>query len=366
MKLKAGLLAASSGFLAIAQPLANVYILSAQEASPPTATSLPPAVARLVVQQRLGANNLEPAFRDLTENTDIEVAVSALNKFGKKTPPLIKGGDGGDPSQLVVMLEGVSTDELDVLVNALGSPPTFEISHGLSSSDSDKIIKSGLQEPGAKDVSHCDLRQITNPLTEECWNGKQSAFARFDVREGSDLVDGLARRLTQLSKLAKIGELETTIVVLPRTTGSQAQPQELRRRQAEQVSLDESASGNAFLYASSARIPACFNSAEACSSATKNCSGHGACEKKFADSKGVRANEDCFACRCLSTRSDSGSLTHWAGLTCAKQDVSVAFWLFAGFTIALVFILWLAVSMLFGVGQERLPGVIGAGVSRAR
>ncbi|RDA86892.1 hypothetical protein CP532_1421 [Ophiocordyceps camponoti-leonardi (nom. inval.)] len=365
MKLKAGLLAASSGVLAIAQPLAQVHILSTHDAAPTTATSLSPAVARLVVLQRLGADNLGTAFRDLPANADIEGAVSALNTFGKKTSPLIKGGEGGDPSQLVLMLEGVSTDDLDVLVHALGNRPAFEITNPSSSGDLESITQGGFQQTGAKDVGHCDLGQITNPLTEECWGGGQSAFARFDLSKGSDLVDGLVRRLAQLSKLAKIGELETTIVLLLRTTGSQPQPQELRKRQTEQVSFDQPSS-DAFPYASSGRIPSCFNSDEACSTATKNCSGHGTCENQYVNAKGVRADEVCFACRCLSTRSDSGSLTHWAGPTCAKQDVSVAFWLFAGFTLALVYILWLAISMLFGVGQEKLPGVIGAGVSRAR
>lgn len=64
--------------------------------------------------------------------------------------------------------------------------------------------------------------------------------------------------------------------------------------------------------------------------------------------------------------SKAGSITHWAGGACSKQDISVQFWLFAGFTISLLTILYLAIGMLFSVGEEKLPGVIGAGVSRSK
>ncbi|KAF4592402.1 arsenate reductase [Ophiocordyceps camponoti-floridani] len=371
MKLTAGLLAASCGFFATAQSVAKVYILSARETSP-TSPSLSPALARLVLLQRLGAINHEPALRDYTESAAIQDAVSALNSFGKETSPLVRGEDGGKPSQLVVMLEGVTADQMDVLGRALGSRPAFEISATSSSKARDEMVRVDFQATGANDVGHCNLRQITNPL-EDCWNGQQSAFAKFNAREVSVKIDDLAHRLTQLSQLAKIGELETALVLLPWTASTKAQPvkpQELRKRHAEQVSLDRTPPAptpeNAALYATTGRIPSCFNSEESCVTATKNCSGHGGCIDKYSNGDGSSGGEACFACHCLSTRSDSGSLTHWAGPSCAKKDISVAFWLFAGVTLALVFILWLAVSMLFNVGQEKLPGVIGAGVSRAR
>lgn len=187
-------------------------------------------------------------------------------------------------------------------------------------------------------------------------------------------------RLDQLSKLAKIGELETTLVLLPRTANSKPwsdQPLELRRRQAERVmtSLDKIerpaaptwlAADKTILYAPGVRVASCFTSEDSCIKATGNCSSHGSCLDRYASPDGKDFGTKCFTCHCLSTRSESGSLTHWAGPSCAKKDVSVAFWLFAGFTLALVSILWLSISMLFGIGQEKLPGVIGAGVSRAK
>ena len=175
--------------------------------------------------------------------------------------------------------------------------------------------------------------------------------------------------------------METTVILLP--ASGQASKwsdkiQELRRRQspAEQVISDypveseaptsESTTDDpaAIFYASTGSIPSCFGSEDSCQQSTGNCSGHGSCLNKYAKADGSEGKESCYVCHCLSTVSDSGSLTHWAGPTCAKKDVSVAFWLFAGFTIVMVGVLTLSVSMLFSVGEEKLPGVIGAGVSR--
>lgn len=157
--------------------------------------------------------------------------------------------------------------------------------------------------------------------------------------------------------------------------------QELRRRQwpAEQVISDYEPSESeaptsdatkaddpsSIFYATAGKIPSCFGSEDSCQSSTGNCSGHGSCLNRYAKPDGSEGKETCYACHCLSTVSDSGSLTHWAGPTCAKKDVSVAFWLFAGFTIVMVGILTLSISMLFNVGEEKLPGVIGAGVSKS-
>lgn len=118
--------------------------------------------------------------------------------------------------------------------------------------------------------------------------------------------------------------------------------------------------------ASAAPIPSCFKSEESCVSATGNCSMHGNCLNKYAGSDGSDDDNSCWTCHCLSTRSKSGSLTHWAGPICAKKDVSVPFWLLSGVSLALVGILSLSVSMLFNVGEQKLPGVIGAGVSRTK
>jgi hypothetical protein len=185
---------------------------------------------------------------------------------------------------------------------------------------------------------------------------------------------------SRLDSLAKIGEMQTTLLLLPAVnekSGSKkgsGQQEELRRRQAERVlnSFHKAAHAepttpapNNLLRAPSKAIPACFDSLDSCVSGTGNCSHQGQCLNKYgsADAGGSA----CFACHCLSTRTgEDGALTHWAGPTCAKKDISVPFWLFAGFTLLMLGTLSLAVTMLYNVGDEKLPGVIGAGVSKSK
>lgn len=56
----------------------------------------------------------------------------------------------------------------------------------------------------------------------------------------------------------------------------------------------------------------------------------------------------------------------WAGPACSKKDVSMPFWLLAGISIALVATVSWGVGLLFSIGQEELPSVIGAGVAGPR
>ncbi|POR31670.1 Putative endoplasmic reticulum membrane protein [Tolypocladium paradoxum] len=378
MKLTAGLIVTLAGCAAATQPDAEVYLVPAREASS-TTPSISPSLARLVLLQRLAPIGQGPSLHDVPKGVGTQEAVSVMNRFGKVSPPLFVDCIDGEPSQLVMMLEEMTEKQMKELGHALERKPEFTIFDPPSSKAHDDLVKTDFHNAGVTNGNNCDMRQVVNPL-EECWNGKQSAVAKYNVKKDPTVLEEVIHKLAQLSQLAKSGELETTIVLLPSTTSSKSwsdKPQELRRRQAEQVmaSLEKtvapaaptsSAADNTAFYASRGPMAACFSSKEACISATGNCSEHGACLNKYANSEGKDGKEICYACHCLSTRSESGSLTHWAGPSCAKSDISVAFWLFAGFTLALVSILWLAISMLFNVGEEKLPGVIGAGVSRAK
>lgn len=57
---------------------------------------------------------------------------------------------------------------------------------------------------------------------------------------------------------------------------------------------------------------------------------------------------------------------HWGGNMCQKEDISVPFWLIVGFTVTIIGAITFAIGLLFSVGEEKLPGVIGAGVSRSK
>ncbi len=200
-----------------------------------------------------------------------------------------------------------------------------------------------------------------------------------------------------LPKLAEQGALEVMLVLMPESSRSSIAywtikaPSKLRARaDSESVIVDglsspkpkKPASSKApefpALAASREPIPACFPSNNSCVARTNNCSGHGICIDKYRANRGRHDGEKrdeegrpvCFVCHCQSTLNGDGkkgngmSTTQWAGNTCQKIDISAPFWLISGFTVAIIGALTFAIGLLFSVGEEKLPGVIGAGVSR--
>jgi hypothetical protein len=191
--------------------------------------------------------------------------------------------------------------------------------------------------------------------------------------------------------------LEALLVFLPESSrssklatwdASRAAPSrasDLRRRDSELVISDEPAfpletstnsADDAFwadnLAKAQTRIPACFPSLNSCVNKTNNCSGgHGICIDRYQND--AKAKQSCFACHCMSTVVVNGTengarekTVRWAGSMCQKKDISVPFWLLTGFTITIVGAVTFAIGLLYSVGEEKLPGVIGAGVSRSK
>ena len=117
--------------------------------------------------------------------------------------------------------------------------------------------------------------------------------------------------------------------------------------------------------------PTCHKNETICKAETNNCSGgHGICKLKFTNKAEEDKVVECWACACGSTIVKNGDgkqqTTFWGGPACQKQDVSVPFFLLAGFTIAVVSAVAWAVGLLYSIGQEDLPSVIGAGVAGPR
>lgn len=216
-------------------------------------------------------------------------------------------------------------------------------------------------------------------------------------------VDTLFDNLSRLEKFVKDGDLEVLLAVLPESSRSSklnhwsaaaAGASDLRRRRdAETVISDQedttthatakpaaAGPGSSNPAAAAARrskpLPQCFASANSCMTQTNSCSGHGECVNKYASGGNATtsAAASCFACVCKATaieRRDGSDAkgrktVHWGGNMCQKEDVSVPFWLIAGFTVTIVGAVSFAIGLLFSVGEEQLPGVIGAGVSRSK
>ncbi|KAI9172169.1 endoplasmic reticulum membrane protein [Paramyrothecium foliicola] len=377
MKLSAGITAALVGCAAAAQQAAQVYMLPSPKTTSSPAISR--SVARLILLQRLAPAGKGPSIKDLPNDADAEEVVALLNDYATTGSSLFSDSESS-PSQLVVMLEGMTEEQIKEAGDAFDAP-AFTVSDPPSASAHDKLFKLDFYNAGATKEHKCSLSQVANPTEEQCWSGK-AAVARYDISKTPSVLKDLQANLKTLNQLGKNGEMETTVILLPYVAeGSNVEswsgkPQELRRRQAEQpISThheEESASSSEtspakeapVFYASKAAIPACFPSKEKCNNDTLSCSGHGECLDKYASADGDSGKNVCFACHCKKSVGDKGGVTTWAGSACSKKDISVPFWLFAGFTLAMVGILSLSIGMLFSVGEEKLPGVIGAGVTR--
>ncbi|KAH8681986.1 hypothetical protein BX600DRAFT_447584 [Xylariales sp. PMI_506] len=360
MKLSSFFLSAVACVAAAAHPEAEVYILQgAKPAASDSSTtpSLSADVAHAILQQRLGG-----ALSDSVKEEDY----STISRFGKATPEIFASSAKSEPKQLVIVFKNADENRISELKKAVGNlEPSFTTPR--------------LDYLPSKPKKQCDFEDAMNVAKPKCWS-TETQYLEYDLSKGKKMISTLAKHLDRLQALAG-AKLDTTIVFLP-TAGT---PDELRRRaeffSSEKV-MDEpaaaAAGSKADVSASSPKegtkeetspnppplkkipIPSCFGSQASCESGTRNCSGHGMCQNKF----GPESKSTCFSCHCLSTRSESGSVTHWGGGDCGKQDISTPFWLFVGFTIFIVGTIGFSISMLFNVGEEPLPGVIGAGVSR--
>lgn len=191
--------------------------------------------------------------------------------------------------------------------------------------------------------------------------------------------------LLELRRLATTGEHESLIIVIPDPPSSGvsyswAVSSPKSRRQAESEAASDSTLHThpdlpmvesppsplpllRLRHAKSDPISACFDSLDACNAATANCSSRGDCRNRWArgEEDEVGSGKACFACHCKVSQ----NAIHYGGAVCDLVDVSTPFWLLTGSAVALIFFLTAAVGMLFAVGEEPLPGILSAGVSRS-
>ncbi|KAJ1304442.1 hypothetical protein OPQ81_005589 [Rhizoctonia solani] len=103
-------------------------------------------------------------------------------------------------------------------------------------------------------------------------------------------------------------------------------------------------------------IYSCFQSAETCGNATSACSGRGSCVPVS------RAGRTCYTCKCEPSRSQDGmTTTYWAGQQCERKDVSSAFVLLTGTVVGVLVVAFGSVALLYGIGDETLPGTLTGG-----
>lgn len=185
MKLNIGLAAALAGCASAAQHAADVFILRDSDASSTTTPSIAPSIARLLLLQRLAPAGQGPSVHDIPEDADTEEVVSVMNEFGPAyTSPLDKFAAAASPSQLLIMLEGLTDDQISQTSKALSLEPSLRISDPPSTSAHDELVGNDFYNAGVTKEHECSLSQVTNPFEEQCWSGR-STVARYDVNKVS-------------------------------------------------------------------------------------------------------------------------------------------------------------------------------------
>jgi len=178
-----------------------------------------------------------------------------------------------------------------------------------------------------------------------------------------------------LLHLSSTENLESTLLVLPtesklkKSKKTHSHTHKNTKRAEAPLDLPTAAASDSFpqldIFASNSSnmtlpkfVPQCFSTMDACTNTTNNCSGHGKCRE---------AHKGCFKCKCGSTivRTNEDGTTksvQWGGNACQKKDISVQFILFASFGIFFTALVAGSIGMLFNMGGQELPSVIGAGV----
>lgn len=213
--------------------------------------------------------------------------------------------------------------------------------------------------------------------------------------QDSKALQALVENIPALSKAVSSNNLEATLILLPESSRASKHsywttdaPTDLRRRFSDESPLTDAKVDKVTVSPGSGAVDlgftpgaaakgdkmnlGCFTSQNSCVTATSNCTGHGTCIDKFAvpGQETREGDKQCFVCSCLSTKKfpdkENSKHVHWGGAYCQKIDVSSPFWLIATTTVVLVGLVTGCIAMLFSIGEEKLPGVIGAGVSRSK
>ena len=178
MKLQLVTATALSGIAAASSHSALGYLFRQNENEGQT-SSIPRQAARLLVQQRLGADG-KSSLKDLAGVRNQKNAVESLNRLG--TPSGLFDDDSvSEPPQLVILIEGVDPKKMKDSIS--NSRPAFEVADPPCSSAHRALVQevalSGVRE------NKCELSRTINPLDSECWGDSHASISRFDAKEVS-------------------------------------------------------------------------------------------------------------------------------------------------------------------------------------
>ncbi|KAL2005013.1 hypothetical protein VTN00DRAFT_2863 [Thermoascus crustaceus] len=386
---------------------------------------VPEDTAKLVLEQRMRSSQ-----SSVLGTVNEEVVERLNQFGGGELPLFGSAEEHENPQRLLIVCEGVDSKAVSSLLKTftndfyipyvstnfasddffktlLGISPTlqgdpkrcaynFDIEGGLSGalssslSEARECLSRNSIFRGALNVLDESLLTQFSSMAVDSWVGETetAAVLRLKLQQQNDYTDQtvvskvLGSLFSDLEMWASESQQETTVLLLPSPSKDRKTSPNIRPRYDSKKEFLPKSSNSIFdshesqdipteIRASvpSTLMPVCYASNSSCVDATNNCSGHGRCYRKYA-SKNEAASSDCYACKCVDTviRKKDGSIKRiqWGGSACEKRDVSTPFFLLAGITVVIMAAVGSGIGMLFSVGQEELPSVIGAGVAAPR
>ncbi len=158
---------------------AEVYIIRAHAETSPSLGSPPPQlprqIARQILLQRIGADH-DSLLGDLPNGLDQGQAVSYVRRYGKTRPSLfVETSAAGrplcEPAQAVVVIEGVTSEHLKGLRDALPESQrhaTFAVSDPPSAKANQRLLDVDVAQAGVA-RSECEIREVLNPFGLNCY-----------------------------------------------------------------------------------------------------------------------------------------------------------------------------------------------------
>ncbi|KAF2403718.1 hypothetical protein EJ06DRAFT_289864 [Trichodelitschia bisporula] len=367
--------------------------------SEPRHASADSAVARLILAQRMGLSRFHH-LPDATEET-----IGLVNGFGGP-PQQFFGRDASNKDQSRVMLWVDGLEHPQSQIPILDRFDSLSISSVPHPSEALQLFSSFCAE--AKQLGKAPMpgSRVTVALSSLHWL-EQSMVKSYDGRslvhikvsppldtQHRSQVTALNDAIVKLHALSLTGDLTLSVVFMPpewlfseRAADASSAHAHIKRGhapspleapltspettpQAPKVKAAQAPQKPQTSKTSLAgAVPTCFASLSACKSGTNNCTGHGECLLKYKGSGS--ASGDCYGCLCTipevrKNKDGSKKTTRFGGAACQKKDIVMPFWLLAGTSIFIVSIVSWGIGLLYSMGNEDLPSVIGAGVSGPR
>ncbi|KAF2675254.1 hypothetical protein BT63DRAFT_409355 [Microthyrium microscopicum] len=361
-----------------------------------SADTVSPKIARLIFAQRLGLSD------DFSISGFEPAEIQQVDRYGgPQQHPMAGAPPKG--SRVLIVVDGVEKSE-DIFQHSQ-STTSFEIIPAPHPEDTRELLSEFADHDSSKASNyHSNLRAL-NDLSEHVGNDLQihgdkiilhlSSLTRLSQTYGlssHQYKDEVIKVQHLIDELHAHDDFTTvTIAFMPPEAhcgkragaaksygGSQRRAVQLKARSEVPLHPDTKSNAKAEsfspatnqLTAAKSSIPARYTSQQGCERTTSNCTGHGEC-KVVATEKEDDRDIQYFSCVCNKPEvrefKDGGKkTTYFGGTACQKKDVAAPFWLLAGTSVMLVSVVTLGIGLLYSMGSEELPSVIGAGVSGPR